>query len=88
MELILTNPTERELIRMRQAAQSDWITMKNAERRAGRKEGREEGIEIGQDKTIIDMVFRIAGFGYKHSEIAKLVGIPESRVRAILAGEA
>ena len=35
MQLIMSNPTEREMIRMRQAAQNDWITMRNSERRAG-----------------------------------------------------
>ena len=39
MQLILSNPTEREMIRMRQAAQDDWITIRNSERRAGRNEG-------------------------------------------------
>ena len=79
MELILTNPTERELIRMRQAAQSDWITMKNAERRAGRKEGREEGrketkIEIarGLKKEGIDPSIIVRSTGLSLEEIAKL----------------
>ena len=39
MQLIMSNPTEREMIRMRQAAQNDWITMRNSERRAGKKAG-------------------------------------------------
>ena len=38
MQLIMSNPTEREMIRMRQAAQNDWITMKNSERKAGKIE--------------------------------------------------
>ena len=32
MQLIMSNPTEREMIRMRQDAQSDWKTAVNAER--------------------------------------------------------
>ena len=32
MQLIMSNPTEREMIRMRQDAQIDWKTVVNSER--------------------------------------------------------
>ena len=32
MQLIMSNPTEREMIRMRQDAQIDWKTIVNSER--------------------------------------------------------
>ena len=48
MELIMSNPTDREKLRMRQDAQNDWITMLNSERRDGIEIGRKDGIEIGR----------------------------------------
>ena len=35
MKLIMSNPTERELIRMRQDAEIDWRTAMNSEREEG-----------------------------------------------------
>lgn len=32
MQLIMSNPTEREMIRMRQDAENDWRTVVNSER--------------------------------------------------------
>ena len=36
----MSNQAEREMIRMRQDAQNDWITMMNSERRDGMKAGK------------------------------------------------
>ena len=75
MELILTNLAERELIRMRQAAQSDWITMRNSERRAGMEEGRNEAkIEIarGFKREGIDPSVIARNTGLSLEEIARL----------------
>ncbi len=36
MQLIMSNPTEREMIRMRQDAQSDWTTTVNSEVLSGK----------------------------------------------------
>ncbi len=36
MELIMSNPAEREMIRMRQDAQSDWTTTVNSEVLSGK----------------------------------------------------
>ena len=67
MELILTNPAERELIRMRQAAQSDWITMKNSERKAGKLE-----MARGLKKDGVDPAIIAKNSGLSLAEIAEL----------------
>ncbi len=42
MELIITNPSEREILRKRKDARNDWITMMNSERKEGMKEAQLE----------------------------------------------
>lgn len=56
MELIMSNPTDREKIRMRQDAQNDWITMLNSERRDGIEIGRKDGMDIGRIQTLAELV--------------------------------
>ena len=71
MRLILTNPTEREMIRMRQAAQNDWITMRNFERKAGMKEARLE-MARGLKRDGVDPAIIAKNSGLSLSEIAQL----------------
>ena len=52
MELILSNPTERDMIRARMDAEIDWRTMMNAERREGRREGHREGVQQGRREGV------------------------------------
>ena len=52
MELIISNPTDREKIRMRQDAQNDWITMLNSERR----DGIDIGKKVGKIQTLANLV--------------------------------
>ena len=56
MELIMSNPTDREKLRMRQDAQNDWITMLNSERRDGIEIGRKDGMDIGRIQTLAELV--------------------------------
>ena len=67
MQLIMTDPREREIIRMRQAAQNDWITMMNSERKEAKLEMARELKREGVDTAIIA---RTSGLSL--SEIAQL----------------
>lgn len=71
MQLIMSNPTEREMIRMRQTAQNDWITMRNSERRAGRNEGKLE-MAKNMKKDGVDPVLIVKYSGLTAEEVAKL----------------
>lgn len=48
MQLILANPTERDLVRARMDAENDWLTQISAAREEGLERGLEEGHEIGR----------------------------------------
>ena len=56
MQLILSNPTERDLIRARMDAEIDWRTMLSEERDAGRLEGRQEGRQEGYIEVLANLV--------------------------------
>ena len=71
MKLIMSNPTEREIIRMRQAAQNDWITMRNSERKAGMQEAKLE-MARGLKRDGVDPAIIAKNSGLSLSEIAKL----------------
>ena len=71
MQLIMTNPSERELIRMRQAAQNDWITMRNSERRAGMEEAKIE-MARGLKRDGVDPAIIAKNSGLSLSEVAQL----------------
>ena len=71
MQLIMTNPEEREIIRMRQSAQNDWITMRNSERKAGMKEAKLE-MARGLKRDGVDPVIIAKNSGLSLSEIAQL----------------
>ena len=71
MQLIMTDPREREIIRMRQAAQNDWITMRNSERKEGRKEAKlEMARELKREGVDTAIIARTSGLSL--SEIAQL----------------
>ena len=59
MEFILSNPTKRELLRMRRMAELDQRSILIAERKEareeGRAEGRAEGITEGQIRQAVKM---------------------------------
>ncbi len=72
MELIITNPSEREILRMRQDAMNDWITMRNSERREGRKEGIKE--------TQLEVAQKLKGDGVDPDLITKYTGLTLSEI--------
>ena len=72
MELIITNPSEREILRMRQDARNDWITMRNSERREGRKEGIKE--------TQLEVAQKLKGDGVDPDLITKYTGLTLSEI--------
>ena len=47
-------------------------------RREGRREGENDGIELARQ------IFKLAGEGEKISEIARLLSVPEEKVRWVL----
>ncbi len=84
MELIITNPSEREILRMRQDAMNDWITMRNSERREGRKEGMEEGRKEGRKEGIketqLEVAQKLKGKGIDLDLIAESTGLSLSEI--------
>ena len=56
MQVILSNPSEREMIRARMDAEIDWRTNLNAARREGEIIGEKRGEERGELKTLARLV--------------------------------
>ncbi len=99
MQLILSNPTERDLIRKRRDAEIDWRTMVSAEkakaRREGREEGklegkiegkiegREEGIIEGKEKNSIEIAKRMKAKGFPIDVIAEMTGLTQQEITAL-----
>ncbi len=76
MELIITNPSEREILRIRQDTRNDWITMMNSER----KEGIEEGIQKGMKETQLEIAQKLKRDGFEPEFIAKCTSLTLSEI--------
>ena len=73
-----------EILRMRQDAMNDWITMRNSERREGRKEGMEEGRKEGRKEGIketqLEVAQKLKGKGIDLNLIAESTGLSLSEI--------
>ena len=80
MQLIMSNPTEREMIRMRQDAHRDEITLiADAERRGeerGEKRGEKRGVELEKRET----AKRMKDDGLDYTLIAKYTGLSAEEI--------
>ena len=75
MQVIMSNPTERDMIRMRQDAQSDRRTELNAARRAGERQGEKRGkVEMAKilKREGVDPAIIVKSSGLTLEEIAAL----------------
>ncbi len=80
MELIITNPSEREILRMRQDARNDWITMMNSERKEGIEEGIQKGIQKGMKETQLETAQKLKRDGFDPDLITKYTGLTLSEI--------
>ncbi len=80
MELIITNPSEREILRIRQDTRNDWITMMNSERKEGIEEGIQKGIKEGIQKAQLEMAQKLKGDGVDPDLITKYTGLTLSEI--------
>lgn len=76
MKLIMSDPTEKEKIRMREDAQMDEITQLEAAKRIGKQEGIEEGIE----KNKRDNARRMKEDGVDLTLISKYTGLTSDQI--------
>ena len=87
MEFILANPTERDLIRMRQDAENDWITMIRAAEREGEAKGKAEGEAKGEAKGKTEGKNEVARNmkrkGFHPTVISELCGLNLEEVNAL-----
>ena len=71
MQLIMSNPTEREMIRMRQDAHRDEITLiADAERR-----GEERGEKRGEDRKNREHAAKMKDKGFSVEDIMEITGL-------------
>ena len=79
MQMIMANPTERDLIRARLDAEIDQRTIINAERRQGEKIGMQKGEKIGMQKGEKNAYFesarRMKADGMPPELISKYTGL-------------
>ena len=62
MQLIMSNPTEREMIRMRQDAHRDEITSLAEAERTGEERGKREAAKRMKDKGFsVEVIIEITG---------------------------
>ena len=87
MELIMANPTERELIRMRQDAEYDWNTLIRAAEKQGIEKGLEKGIEKGIEQgkaeNNAEIARRMKRKGYAPGVITELCGLTQEEISAL-----
>ncbi len=76
MKLIMSDPTEKEKIRMREDARRDEITQLEAAKRIGKEEGIEEGIE----KNKRDNARRMKEDGVDVTLISKYTGLTSDQI--------
>ena len=83
MQLIMSNPTEREMIRMRQDAHRDEITMiADAERRGeerGEKRGEKRGVELEKRET----AKRMKDKGFSVEDIMEITGLSDEEIEKL-----
>ena len=87
MQLIMSNPTEREMIRMRQDAHRDEITLiADAERRGeergekrGEKRGEIRGVELEKRET----AKRMKDKGFSIEDIMEITGLSDEEIEKL-----
>ena len=83
MQVIMSNPTERDMIRMRQDAQSDRRTELNAARRAGERQGEKRGEKRGERRGKVEMAKILKREGVDPAIIVKSSGLTLEEIAAL-----
>ena len=83
MEIILTNPQERELLRRRQFAEYDWNTMIGSAERRGEKKGMKEGMKEGEKKGKAEVARSMKYDGVDPTFISKYFGLTLEEISAL-----
>ena len=83
MQLIMSNPSEKEKIRMREDARRDEITTIAAAERRGKEEGRREGIKQGIEQAMWDYARRMKNDGMDEALISKYTGLTADQVSSL-----
>ncbi|MBQ3682990.1 MAG: hypothetical protein II922_07900, partial [Succinimonas sp.] len=90
-QLIMSNPSEKEKIRMREDARRDEITTIAAAERRGKEEGRREGIKQGIEQGIeqgikqvtCDCARRMKNNGMDAALISKYTGLTADQISSL-----
>ena len=83
MQLIMSNPTEREMIRMRQDAHRDEITLIAEAERRGEKRGEEHGEKRGVELVKRETAKRMKDKGFSVEVITEITGLSAEEIEKL-----